>query len=320
MQAVQKYLAISLPFFVLILIFVGALVTSHAAGLTVPDWPTTFGENMFLYPVSKWQGGLFYEHFHRLVASFIGFLTLLLTASVFINKNSKKIRLLAVLALIAVCLQGLLGGLTVLYELPTYISASHGILAQSFFLLTIYIAYLHSREYQQSDLESPKSFYKLVLAFSCVVFVQLIIAAFMRHSGSGLAISDFPTMGAQWLPAFSTDFVEKVNQVNVRNGVFEASALQVGLHFLHRFFALLIFGMMCSLGIFIFRNYQKISRKFFRSSVVIINLCLLQIFLGIATLLSKKLPYITSLHVCFGALTLGLLAFLAMRTYRALQR
>src|SRR3954471_1714121 len=62
-----------------VLIGIGGLVTSHGVGMAVPDWPTTYGYNMFFFPVSQWLGGVFYEHTHRLVASFVGLLVVLLT-------------------------------------------------------------------------------------------------------------------------------------------------------------------------------------------------------------------------------------------------
>ena len=100
----------------------------------MPDWPTTYGQNMFTYPVSEWTGGIKYEHGHRLFASFVGFL--MIVELVWLWRIERKtggkfLRTTAVIALLAVCLQGILGGLTVLFQLPTAISASHGLLAQT---------------------------------------------------------------------------------------------------------------------------------------------------------------------------------------------
>src|SRR5439155_3223763 len=76
----------------LCLICVGGLVTSHGAGMAVPDWPTTLGQNMFLFPFSKWIGGIFYEHSHRLIASAVGFLTIILTAWLWIKEERRWLR------------------------------------------------------------------------------------------------------------------------------------------------------------------------------------------------------------------------------------
>src|SRR4029079_11442025 len=120
-----------------LLIFIGGLVTSTESGLSVPDWPTTYGWNMFAFPVSKWVGGIFYEHSHRLLASFVGFLTIVLTVWTWMKESRKWVRWLAAAALATVIMQGILGGLTVKFLLPTPISTAHACLAQTFFCLII---------------------------------------------------------------------------------------------------------------------------------------------------------------------------------------
>src|SRR5215813_2460496 len=131
------------------LIFVGGLVTSTESGLSVPDWPTTYGWNMFLFPYSKWVGGIFYEHGHRLVASFVGLLTVMLTVWVLMKERRRWVRWLSVGALGAVIAQGVLGGLTVIFWLPVTISMAHATLAQTFFCLTIALALATSPAWQR---------------------------------------------------------------------------------------------------------------------------------------------------------------------------
>src|SRR5664279_3991408 len=97
----------------LFLICSGGMVTSKGVGLAVPDWPTTFGYNMFLFPVSKWVGGIFFEHTHRLIASTVGFLTIILTVWLCLDEERPWVRRLGFIALAAVILQGVLGGLRV---------------------------------------------------------------------------------------------------------------------------------------------------------------------------------------------------------------
>src|SRR5512147_1858483 len=97
----------------LALIWIGGLVTSHGAGMAVPDWPTTYGYNMFFFPISKWVGGIFYEHTHRLVASGVGFLTVILAVWLWVKESRPSLRWLGVLAVFLVMLQGVLGGLRV---------------------------------------------------------------------------------------------------------------------------------------------------------------------------------------------------------------
>src|SRR2546421_3540793 len=93
----------------LLLICSGGMVTSKGVGLAVPDWPTTFGYNMFLFPISRWVGGVMFEHTHRLIASIVGFLTIIL--AIWLWREGPPARNLGVLALGAVILQGVLGGL-----------------------------------------------------------------------------------------------------------------------------------------------------------------------------------------------------------------
>src|SRR5438067_3798851 len=108
-----------------LLLLAGSLVTSTGSGLSVPDWPTTYGWNMFTFPPSKWVGGILYEHGHRLIASTVGFLTIVLAAWLWIADRRRWMKRLGLAALGAVILQGVLGGLTVLFFLPTTISSAH---------------------------------------------------------------------------------------------------------------------------------------------------------------------------------------------------
>jgi cytochrome c oxidase assembly protein subunit 15 len=123
-----------------LLILAGSLVTSHAAGLSVPDWPTSYGWNMFTFPPSMWVANIFYEHVHRLVPSSTGLLTILLVIALCISKRPRWLRWFGVAALGAVIAQGLLGGLTVLLLLPPAVSTAHAALAEIFFCLTVSVA------------------------------------------------------------------------------------------------------------------------------------------------------------------------------------
>src|ERR1700732_1397180 len=98
---------------VLLLICSGGLVTSHEAGMAVPDWPNSFGYNMFLFPVSRWVGGVFFEHTHRLVASGVGLLTIGLCVALFVIEDRVWVKWLAGIAVLCVVIQGILWGLGV---------------------------------------------------------------------------------------------------------------------------------------------------------------------------------------------------------------
>src|SRR6187431_2442749 len=123
-----------------VLVLAGSLVTSTGSGLSVPDWPTTYGWNLFTFPPSKWVGGILYEHSHRLIASGVGVLTIVLAVWLWLKEPRRWMRWLGVGALATVIAQGVLGGLTVLFFLPAAVSTAHAGLAEIFFCLTIAIA------------------------------------------------------------------------------------------------------------------------------------------------------------------------------------
>src|SRR3979411_343951 len=123
----------------LFLVCSGGMVTSKGVGLAVPDWPTTFGYNMFLFPVSKWIGGVLFEHTHRLIASIVGFLTIILAIWLWRTEDRQSVKTLGLIAVAGVILQGILGGLRVTM-LKDEIGIFHACLAQAFLGLTVFIA------------------------------------------------------------------------------------------------------------------------------------------------------------------------------------
>src|SRR3954469_9112099 len=134
-------------FATLLLICSGGMVTSKGVGLAVPDWPTSFGYNMFLFPASKWIGGIFFEHTHRLIASTVGFLTIILAVWLWFSEPRRWVRMLGVTAVGAVIFQGVLGGLRVTM-LKDEIGIFHACLAQAFFGLVVIIALVTSRAWR----------------------------------------------------------------------------------------------------------------------------------------------------------------------------
>src|SRR5947208_3708623 len=123
----------------LLLICSGGMVTSKNVGLAVPDWPTTFGYNMFLFPVSRWVGGILFEHTHRLIGSLVGFLTIILAVWLWLCEDRRWVRNLGVIAVIGVILQGILGGLRVTM-MKDQIGIFHACVAQAFLGLLVFIA------------------------------------------------------------------------------------------------------------------------------------------------------------------------------------
>ena len=225
------------------LIFAGALVKSHEVGLSVPDWPTTYGKHMFTFPLSDMVGGIFYEHLHRLIATAIGLMTIVLAVGLGFSDRPAWLKKLGYTALGAVILQGMLGGITVLYFLPPAVSIFHGMLAQGFLVLTVIIAYALSAEKENRIgklAQDSRSILRPAYLFAGAVVVQLFLGALMRHTGSGLAIPDFPTVGGGWLPIFDSAFMDRINEFMFENDFNMVSLSQVWIHYLHRLGALAV--------------------------------------------------------------------------------
>ena len=181
-----------------LLIVIGGIVTSTESGLAVPDWPTTFGYNMFLYPLSEMVGGVLYEHSHRLMGSLVGLLTVGLFIMVLVKDSRPWLRWLGFLALIGVIVQGVLGGLRVT-QLSLFLAMVHACLAQAFFALLCGIAWWTSPGGKDTARDRPSPYglanasveerrklRRLSLITTCLIYVQLIFGAILRHTGNRL--------------------------------------------------------------------------------------------------------------------------------------
>jgi cytochrome c oxidase assembly protein subunit 15 len=280
----------------LVLIFVGGLVTSTGSGLSVPDWPLSYG--MVMPPM---VGGVFFEHGHRMVASTVGFLTLVLAVWTARAERRAGVRRLAWAALGTVIAQGVLGGLTVIFLLPTAISVAHACLAQTFFCITIGLAYATSREWQERDRPLRDDVHAVRAAAALAtgaVFVQLLLGAIMRHIGAGLAVPDFPRMFGRWLPP-----LEALDQP------------AVAVHLAHRAGALVVLVLVLRLAARAWRTGEARVR---RVALAALALVLAQIALGATTVLTGKAVLPTTAHVAGGAAILGLCWFATLRSRRLL--
>src|SRR5689334_7209398 len=165
------------------LIIAGALVTSHDAGLATSDWPLSNGQ---VFP--KMVGNLFWEHGHRMVATTVGMLTIVLLIYILAKEKRSWVRKLGMFALLAVIAQGLLGELTVKLMLPLAVSSAHATLAQLFFCTTVSLAVFTSRSWiEATPLVEEKG--NLPLRYLCTgalvtIFLQLILGATLRHSAT----------------------------------------------------------------------------------------------------------------------------------------
>ncbi|MBT3479040.1 MAG: hypothetical protein HOA15_08290 [Candidatus Marinimicrobia bacterium] len=301
-------------FSTLFLIFAGALVKSHEVGLSVPDWPTTYGKQMFTFPISQMVGGIFYEHGHRMIATLVGFFTMIQAIWLGFSDESRWLKKLGFFALGMVILQGLFGGITVLFFLPPPVSIIHGILAQTFFIMTIILAYgLSVERTERETVNWPIDFKKGTIILGGLVYAQLILGALMRHTASGMAIPDFPTMGGLWIPTFSETMIHNINSTLFDLDIDSVSRGQVIIHFLHRLGAIIV---TVAIGCFSFKygSLANENKNVHLAMVAIIGIVILQFSLGVITVLSERSPYIASFHVVTGATLLGTCALFILRT------
>ena len=279
------------------LVFIGGLVTSTGSGLSVPDWPSTYGHFMFSFPLEKMVGGIFYEHGHRMVASVVGMLTVILTIWVWLKESRRWLRWLASAALLAVIAQGILGGITVLYQLPTSISVLHGCLAQTFFMMTVAMALFTSPSWCNDRVEESGRSDVFSWAFytTVAVYVQLVLGAIMRHTGSGLAIGDFPLAFGKLIPPITSQ--------------------AVAIHFLHRVGAV---GVTLFVTVTVWKviAHHRQEGELLRPALVLVSALILQITLAAFTIWTRKAVLPTTAHVATGAFILATSLVLALRSYR----
>ncbi len=298
----------------LLLICSGGMVTSKGVGLAVPDWPTTFGYNMFLFPVSKWVGGIFFEHTHRLVASTVGFLTVILAIWLWVGQDRQRswrnqsIRNLGLIALAGVILQGILGGLRVTM-LEDQIGIVHACLAQAFLGLIVLIALMTTNFWRSLsnvtiDLKNISPLKTLAFAATVAIYVQLALGATMRHQHRDLAILDFPTANGAWIPDTSPNTLAQLNSWRDARGYSDVTAFQIWLQMAHRFLALIIAVAVFVFCLRVWRDARGIA-ALRRLSIWWVVLLFLQLALGAWTIWSNKAADIATAHVAMGATMLS---------------
>jgi heme a synthase len=292
---------------VLVLICSGGLVTSHEAGMAVPDWPNSFGYSMFLFPVSRWVGGVFFEHTHRLIASGVGLLTLVLCGLVLVIEQRHWVKWLAGIAVFTVIFQGILGGLRVT-EHNALLGLVHGCLAQSFFCLTATIALVTSKFWDEiKPVANSNSIRRLrfwTIGIAVMVFVQLILGASMRHSHAGLSIPDFPAAYGRVLPPLDSGSIAAINEVRVsRQAQRPITAGLILLHYVHRMWAAVIVVSLASVAVALIRQRQ-LTNSIRSAAAFWVILVLVQFGLGAWTVWSNKAADVATAHVFVGALIL----------------
>jgi cytochrome c oxidase assembly protein subunit 15 len=306
----------------LLLICSGGMVTSKNVGLAVPDWPTTFGYNMFLFPVSKWVGGILFEHTHRLMGSLVGFLTIILAAWLWRSEDRRWVRNLGVVAVVGVILQGILGGLRVTM-MKDQIGIFHACVAQAFLGLLIFIALVTTQFWRSFpnrlvDSQGFLSIKKLAFAITVAIYVQLALGATMRHQHRDLAILDFPTANGAWLPDTSATALVKINSWRDARALSGVTAFQIWLQMAHRFLALIIAVAIIAFFVRVAREARNFA-ALKRLSVVWVALVLCQIALGAWVIWSNKAADVATAHVAIGALMLSFGVSISAICWRILQ-
>jgi cytochrome c oxidase assembly protein subunit 15 len=280
------------------LVAAGGMVTSTGSGLAVPDWPTTYGYNMLTFPPEKMVGGIFYEHGHRLIATAVGLLTIGAVIWLWRVEPRRWVRRLGAIALAAVVLQGILGGITVLYFLPDAVSISHAGLAEIFFALTITLALVTSPGWRlppRPPVDDARLGRRLVW-LTAVVYVQILLGATMRHTGAGLAIPDFPLVYGGLLPPAWTP--------------------HIAIHYAHRVGALVIAILAVAIVTYVMRRHSD-RPELTRPAGLVALLLVAQITLGGAVVLTGKHEIVNTLHVATGAGLFVTSLALTLRAHRS---
>jgi cytochrome c oxidase assembly protein subunit 15 len=266
------------------LLFIGGLVTGKGAGLAVPDWPTTFGYNMFLYPWSQMVGPVFYEHSHRLVGSFVGLCTIFLALALWLKESRRWLRWLGLVALAMVIVQGVLGGLRVILIDHT-LAIVHAALAQAFFAFTVCLTVVTSRSWHAHNhdlaLADGGKLFRLSLITVVMIYAQIIFGAVLRHTGERL---DLHLVFALLLAVHVVLLLRRISRTHAdRSQMFRAAATLA---------ALLALQLALGLGAYLAK------------------------FTTLLRLPTEATVYITTIHLIVGALMLAAGAVLALQIFR----
>ena len=286
---------------VVLLIAAGALVKSREAGLSVPDWPLSYGS---LNPPRWWTiQNVRAEHGHRLIAGTVALLTVLLAIQFRRLEPRRWARRIAYLAVVAVFVQAALGGITVLLFLPPPVSIGHAGLAQLFLCLVVTLAVVTSSSWQRADFvlhrqAARRRLARLATTLTGFVYLQILIGAVMRHTGAGLAIPDFPLVFGGLVPAR-----------------FDSA---IAIHYTHRVGALVVLALVTALAWQVLRRFRH-DRALALPALGLVFLVVLQIGLGGAVVLTGRAVVPNTIHVAVGAMVLACSVALTLCGWRGVR-
>lgn len=319
--------AVFMALSILALICSGGLVTSNDAGLAVPDWPTSYGYNMFAFPVSRWlaPGGVRLEHSHRLIATGEGILSIILAGWFWAAEPRRWVRNLAYLTLFAVILQGMFGGLRVVLR-ADWIGVPHALLAQAFFALVTFIALTQSRWWQrlgdgannETLTRKLRPLRRHVACITALIYLQLGLGAAMRHAHAGLSILDFPKAYGNWwphvhkadLPALNAERTEVLHMPATNLG-------QIHLQMTHRMMAFVILLGVVAAAVAVWRRRALLPTGLRWLGMVWPLVLAMQVTLGMYVIWTGKAADVATAHVAVGATSLvwGVFLYAALRRW-----
>jgi heme A synthase len=262
------------------LLMVGGTVNPAGASLACPDWPTCYGS---FFP--EMTGGVEFEHTHRLVATLVGLMTVILAVWIWRGapREDRGVRWLGLLAVALVVLQGVLGGLTVLFKLPLFVSAGHLTLSVFFFSLLIYISFRLRPGRLRQGRAVPR---RLVAAGAALVYAQLILGAFVRHAGAGRVC------GTDWIACGAGGFWPDLGPAQ--------------LQMVHRFVGYALLLVVMVVAVVAARQARQHGRPLARRLAQAIPfIAAVQVLLGILTVHTGINVWIAMGHLGGGALLLA---------------
>lgn len=291
--------------------------------MSVPDWPTTYHQNMFLYPWHSWVGGIFWEHSHRLVASGVGVLMILLAVGLCFQERI-WLRWMGAVVPVFIALEAAIGGLRVVLN-EDQLGILHGCLAQLLFVAVSLIALFTSRWWIGADSPSPqpgvtpRQWTGRTMAVCGLIFCQLLVGAVMRHEHAGLAIHDFPLAYGRVWPDTDPASVAQLNLERAAHNEPPTSALYINMQMAHRIGAVFVTAAILAVAaaMWLTPGAAPILRRW---SAVWVFLVLLQFALGAFTIWTNKAADVATTHVAAGALILVLGALLTAMSWRLQSR
>ncbi|HXO18292.1 MAG TPA: COX15/CtaA family protein [Thermoanaerobaculia bacterium] len=285
---------------VVLLIAAGALVKSKEAGLSVPDWPLSYGS---FSPPHWWRiDTVRAEHGHRLFAGTIALLTVALAVWTTRVERRAWVRRVAWSAVGAVVAQALLGGITVLLFLPPAVSIAHAGLAELFLCLVVTVAVATSNSFGEATLaqipltgSSVAAVRALATATTAFVYLQILLGAVMRHNGAGLAIPTFPLAWGRLVPARFT--------------------FAIAIHYAHRVGALVVALAVLTTATAVLRRHRG-ERTLALPALAMVGIVAVQISLGALVVLTRRAVLPNTVHVATGASLLATSLVLTLQSWR----